>query len=84
MAGAVEVVAPEPDSAVQVGRVDVGEADHATAVYHNSPSNAAKAQEVVVAVVADSLVRSLARYQLRLHIFILQLVVSYLLRCCCC
>ena len=58
MAGAVEVVAPEPDSAVQVGQVDVGEADHATAVYHNSPSDTAKAQEAVAAVVADSVVRS--------------------------
>ena len=37
MAGAVEVVAPEPDSAVQVGRFDVGAADHATAIYHNLP-----------------------------------------------
>ena len=54
LARAVEVVAPEPDSAVQVGRFDVGEADHATAVYHNSPSDTAKAQEAAAA--ADSVV----------------------------
>ena len=58
MAVAVEVVVAEPYSAAQEGRFDVGEADHATAIYHNSPSNAAKAQEAVAAVVADSVVRS--------------------------
>ena len=57
MAGAVEVVVAEPDSAVQVGRFDVGEADHATAVYHKLPSDAVQVQEAA-AVVADSVVRS--------------------------
>ena len=58
MAVAVEVVEAEPYSAVQGGRFAGGEADHATAVYHNSPSDTAKAQEAVAAVVADSVVRS--------------------------
>ena len=56
MAVAVEVVVAEPYSAAQEGRFDVGEADHVTAVYHKSPSGAAKAQEE--AVVADSMGRS--------------------------
>ena len=56
MAVAVEVVEAEPYSAVQGGRFAGGEADHATAVYHKSPSGAAKAQEE--AVVADSMGRS--------------------------
>ena len=56
MAVAVEVVVAEPYSAAQGGRFDVGEADHATAVYHKSPSDAAKAQEE--AVVEDSMGRS--------------------------
>ena len=56
MAVAVEVVVAEPYSAAQGGRFDVGEAVHATAVYHKSPSDAAKAQEE--AVVEDSMGRS--------------------------
>ena len=56
MAVAVEVVVAEPYSAAQGGRFAGGEADHATAVYHKSPSDAAKAQEAVA--VADSMGQS--------------------------
>ena len=56
MAVAVEVVEAEPYSAAQEGRFDVGEADHETAVYHKSPSDAAKAQEAVA--VEDSMGQS--------------------------
>ena len=56
MAVAVEEVEAEPYLTAQGGRFDVGEADHATAVYHKSPSDAAKAQEE--AVVEDSMGRS--------------------------